>query len=198
MKTKLRRPAIRFGIRALLVFTVLAALPCSWLAKQRSDWMDEQKSLDAMSAHVAFVQRSYVGPNWMYQIGIRPDFLSRIHLVDISGDSKPGKVQRIGDPPNPYCKFDDSAFTKIAPGLQDFEHLSELYLDQTQISDTSLKTISQFPHVSFINIQETDISESALHQLETEMPATEFAYHYNQPAAYVLPNGTVAKFKTNK
>ena len=194
-KTKKRFPAVRFSLATLLTLMIVAALASSWVAKHRSDWVDEQASLDAMSEHVAFVERGFVGPSWLYHIGIRPNFFFRIISVDISGDSKPGTVQRIGDPPNPYCDFDDSAFANIPSKLQDFDHLSELYLDQTEISDKSLATISKFPHVSFVNIQETQISESALRQLELQMPATEFAYYYRQPTLIAPTTVTVANPK---
>lgn len=196
-KTKKRFPAVQFSLATLMALILVAALASSWVAKHRSEWAKEQASLEAMSEHVAYVERGFVGPSWLYRVGVRPNYFFRIVTVDISGDSKPGTIQRIGDPPNPYCKFDDSAFTEIASKIQGFDHLSELYLDQTQISDRSLANILKFPHVGFVNIQETKISESALHQLEMEMPDTKFAYHY-KPTLLVPPTVTVANTKAKQ
>ena len=197
-KSKKRFPAVRFSLVTLMTLVIIVALVASWAAKHRSEWANEQASLAAISEHVAFVERGFVGPSWLYHIGIRPNFLFRIMTVDISGDSEPGRVQRMGDPPNQYCEFDDDAFTQIATKLQDFDHLSQLYLDQTEISDKSLVTISRFPNVSFVNIQETEISESAFRQLEIKMPDTDFAYHYRQPTLFVPTTAVVAGPKVNQ
>ena len=76
-----RRRVIRFGIRTLLVLTLIAALLFAWIAQKRSEWANEQDSMNAISEHVSYFGRDYTGPSWLYRAGFRPEFfLSLIHI----------------------------------------------------------------------------------------------------------------------
>ena len=172
-----KRQLIRYGIRTLLVLTLVAAVPLAWLAKKRSEWSEEQVAINAMSPHLGFVDRAtYVGPVWLYRAGVRFDFLARVDHVDFAGYSKPGAVWRHTDP---VCQFDDSALRKVASHLQELTYLRELYLDTTRITDASADIIVRFKNVGFLNLQDTDLSASTVRDLMVMMPDTKIAFFYD-------------------
>jgi len=178
-ETTSRRRVIRFGLRTLLFLTLIAALPFGWIAQKRSEWASEQNSINAISEHVSYFGRSaYLAPHWLYRLGFRPDFLFRVTEINIT-TGEPGKVERIGDPPNPYRELTDLTLAKIAPEIQNFKYLSQLEIAETKISDASYSVITRFSNVDFINLQGNKMSDEMISELESSMPNTDFCFKYS-------------------
>ena len=170
-----RRPFIRYGIRTLLLLTLLCSLPLAWLAHKRLEWIEEQATIDAISPHVAYVDRTYVGPPWLYRAGVRFEFFFRVDHVDFAGYSKPGAVWRSTDP---ICQFNDTDLKAIAPHLQKLAYLRELHLETTSITDASADVIAQFDNVEFLNLQDNALSDSTVRELMARMPDTKIAFFF--------------------
>ena len=190
-----RRRVIRFGIRTLLVLTLIAALLFAWIAQKRSEWANEQDSMNAISEHVSYFGRDYTGPSWLYRAGFRPEFFFRITEVSITS-GEPGKIERIGDPPNPYCELNDETLAKIAPEIQNFRYLSQLEIAETKITDTSYPVISRFSNADYINLQGNRISDEVISDLESSMPNTTINFKYGG-SSYLRGKGTIVKPNTN-
>lgn len=168
---------LRYRTRSLLVLTASVALPLAWLAQKRTEWKVEEAAVQAMSPHIGYVERShYVAPVWLYRAGLRFDFLFRVSLVDFAGYSAPGATWRITDP---VSQFDDAAFREVAPQLRRLEHLSQLHVDTTRITDASADIIAQFDQLEFLNIQGDDFSDATARDLMERMPNTKIAFFFS-------------------
>ena len=190
-ETRSRRRVIRFGMRTLLFLTLITVLFFAWIAQKRSEWAKEQKSMTAISKHVSYVGRDYYNaPFWLYRVGFRPDFLFLVTEVSITS-GEPGKIHRIGDPPNLYRELNDETLAKIAPEIQNFRHLSQLEIAETKITDASYPAIMRFSHADFISLQGNRLSNEVISDLESGMPNTTLNFKYKyEGTSFLMGIGT--------
>jgi len=175
-----RRPKRRlwqFGIRSLLAVTVVVALPCWWIASQRSEWLAEQAVLSRMAPHVRHVKYQNIGPNWLWRTGYRPRWLDRAWLVDFAGYTAPGAMWTQASTVHP---LDDDAFASLVSDLLALEHLEELHIELTRLSDGAIPDIRRFGHLRFINLQENRMTSDLVRDLDHEMAGTKIAFFYDQ------------------
>lgn len=166
---------LRFSIRVLIFLIALFALPCWWLASEMAQYRKELAAIDHIREHAPhlYVEHRYCGPSWMWKVGFRPDWLQRVGSIDVTGQTG-GKNHNMF-----MFEFDDAAFAAIYDDLLVFEHLSELYLQFTKLTDASLPALGTFSRVKFINLQQTQMTSAAVRDFDQDRTDIKVAFFYD-------------------
>ena len=168
----------RYSLRALLMLIAACAIPCWWISSVRSNYLREQNAVSELKEicpSLAVVCRNEA-PAWMHKMGIFPQWLNRVDIVDVTGTSYGDrKVDHLSVPVDPVF-FGDSELAKMMPFLLEFGSLREVQLDYTKTSDRSADELAKLKSLKFLNLQDTKMTSKTVKALETRLPNTEIPF----------------------
>lgn len=129
---------IQFTVRTLLLLMIVSAIPCWWIASEKSHYETEKDVLAHMqevNPRMRVVWENQT-PQWVSSIGIQPEWMSRIIRVDATGVTC-GNL-KWEDYPKFQIEFDDKKLEQVSADLRKLHHLREVYFQVTKLSDQSL------------------------------------------------------------
>ena len=176
----------QFSLRSLLVLTVAAAIPFSWLA------VEMKRAREQREAVAAIVR---LGGGVLYDYNIVGDFMlqplkkspSPACLHNLVGDDFLGSVvtvvlwgHQVADAELAHLKvfrnlrFLSLSGTRVSDGglehLKSLTQLQWLSLDRTQVTDVGLKHLAALPRLESLNLKHTGVTEGGVMKLQQVLP----------------------------
>ena len=176
---KRKRRWFQFSLRSLLIFTLICAVACGWVARraaQKRRQLDAIASLLKMGAYITY-DFQYdssgqsipgarpPGPEWLRNL-FGENFLSDVKYVYIPSQTKPD--------PNAAAKhWWQKALAVLAPEpppdadaalatCEEFPNLKDLVLSETTVSDRGLAHLDKLSQLRSLELSETTVSDAGL------------------------------------
>lgn len=145
----------QFRLSSLLIFVVICAIPCAWVAKRI-----EQKHREREAA--AVMQR--LGGYWSY------DDQNEVISADLRDDKKISDSELVileGFIHLQWLSLDGTGITDAGlVHLKGMSQLTWLCLDRTQVSDLGLVHLKGLPQLKHLSLQQTNVTDSGLLHLK--------------------------------
>jgi hypothetical protein len=154
----------QFRIRSLLIFTVVVAIPCSWLAAQMKKAREQKAAVVAIAKHVRAMGSAYdyeFDASGNYLPNARPP--APVWLQSLLGDDFFGQVESL---------------TFWGPQLTnaDLEHLGALnklrllYLFSTDATDAGLEHLKVLDQLQYLHIEAAQVTDAGVEKLQQALP----------------------------
>ena len=176
------RLRFQFSIRSLLLLTVVVAIPCSWLAKEREQARKQQAAVEAIKKLAGEVNYDYEfdaswspingaqppGPTWLRRL-LGDDFFANVVEVmlmeravtdaDLEQLEELTRLQAL-----------DLGETKVTDaGLEHLKGLCQLRvlgLEHTEVTDAGLEHLKGLSRLEVLNLAQTDVTDAGLEHLK--------------------------------
>ena len=168
---------VRFTVRALLILTILSAIPCWWISREMSQYQTEKQALARMqkvNPRMSVVWENQT-PNWVAAIGIQPEWMNRIMRLDATGVTCGGLKWE--DYPKSQIEFDDDNLDEITNDINQLQGLREIYFQVTKLSDRSVDFFATLDELQVLNLQETDVTPDGAQLLQDRLKSTTVEHH---------------------
>ncbi len=155
----------QFGIRSLLVLTVVIAVLCSWLAvemkkaREQREVADEITKLGRLGGAVQYDWQVGAGHTFKaFHHGEIPEWLLRLLGVDFFST-----VVAVDSTDTPLTDVE----LKHLAGLTE---LVGLWLDYTQITDAGLQDLARLRHLEVLSLNATKVTDAGVGKLQQALP----------------------------
>jgi hypothetical protein len=176
-----RRRLLQFSLRTLLLFVLLCACSCSWLAVKMQQLRKQREAIEALRHFPGGIQYDYQrakekvppGPEWLRRWA-GDDVLAHVEFVCLGGNEKftdetmvhvealPRlKVLRIGG-----AAVSDAGLEHLGKLTQ----LEQLNLSRTGITDAGLEQLAILTHLNDLMLYETRVTAAGVAKLQTVLP----------------------------
>ena len=180
----LLKKRFQFGLKSLLVLTVVVAIPCSWFAvkiRQAKRQDAAVKAIQELRGQVATVmnvpfQRQKQLPEdvastfaaWCRNLA-GTDFLSHVVVVVLQGtqvtDAALVHLKELTK--LEHLQLDDTQVTDVGlVHLKELTDLVNLWLDRTQVTDAGLVHLKELPNLWFLGLSSTEVTDAGVVHLK--------------------------------
>jgi len=169
---------LRFSLRTLLVFVLLASVPLGWFAWKLKQADRQRKAVAAILKTKACVYFDYQydsrgriidgatakpnGPHWLREL-VGRDFFDGVYAVDamMIDDIE---LKHVSDLPGLKCIWLTSApiTNTHLVHLERLTGLQHIYLDGTQITDGGLTRLRQLQNLELLDLSGTHVTDAGL------------------------------------
>jgi Leucine Rich repeat len=178
IKTVQRKRKLRwyqFSLRSLLIFMVICAIPCAWLAKKIERKGREREALAAIVKSGGLVQFDYEaliganppGPAWLRKL-LGENFFCDVEYVFLSGKNFDDTAL---EPLSALTKLEmlDLGRSNITDAgldhLKGLSELSHLILNRTRIDNAGLERLTGLAELRGLELWRTNVSDAGLEYL---------------------------------
>ncbi len=172
------RMPFQFGIRSLLVFTVVVAVPSSWFAVEMNKATKQRSAKTAFRRFPGYIQYGYQrsgqlsaspAPSWLCRL-LGNDFFASIEFVCLGCDKRftDADMEHVKSLPRlKMLRLGGANITNA--GLQHLAILTDLEdlgLGHTQVSDAGLEHIQGLTQLHRLGLYSTNVTDSGLKYLK--------------------------------
>jgi hypothetical protein len=148
---KRKRRWFQFSLRSLFVFTLICAIPCTWLGRKIERKHTEREAVEAivkLGGDVQYVSEQSgakpAAPSWLRDL-LGENFFDDVELVDLS-----------------FMQVKDDGFEK----LKALTELKRLLLTATGANDAALQNLRALTRLQELRLGETNVTDAGLDNLK--------------------------------
>lgn len=185
---KRKRRRFQFSLRTLMLFVLIAAIPCAWVGRRLEEKRREREAVAAIRAHGGYVwyddqaaidslgipavsapsQAAPSGPAWL-RAWLGDDFFTEVTVVDLfHADFEDEDALDLI--PLAHVQSLNLALTRIgdsgAKVISRMTDLRSLFLYGAQVNDATLARIGGLTHLESLDLRSTEITNAGLVHLQ--------------------------------
>jgi hypothetical protein len=175
-KPKPKRRWLQFSLRSLLIFTLICAIACAWLAHRMERKRREREAVEAIVKLRGLVLYDFQmvkggappGPDWLRSL-LGENFFSDVTMAGMYGtnltDTDMANVEawpRLRDLNLVATRITDAGLVHLK-GLTELRSLS---LAVTNVSDAGLENLEGLPQLGILNLYQTKVTDAGLVHLK--------------------------------
>jgi Leucine Rich repeat len=174
---KRKRRWFQFSLRTLLIFTLICAVACAWLARRVDQKRKELQAVDALVELGGRVDYGSgfgdaSGPAWLRQL-LGDNFFNDVFYVDLKGTNVTDsglenlrELTQLGALRLMGSNFTDDGLAN----LKGLTQLKVLNLTGTGISDAGLKNLVGLSHLIALRLDGTNVTDAGVNELQRALP----------------------------
>ena len=169
---KRKRSWFQFSLRTLLIFTLICAVACAWLARKIDQKRKEREAmveLGKLGGHILY-DANPSGPDWLQKFLGENYFSEANQLLFDWGETKITDAGLANLKRLTKLQFLRFAATNVTDaGLEHLTGLTELqslYLDETNITDAGLGHVKALTQLQWLSLGGTKVTDAGLVNLK--------------------------------